>query len=221
MNAININHIKALIVKDILLETRQKHAFYGVILYVVCTIFVIYLAMGKPENEVWNGLFWIVQLFACINAVAKSFLTENNNRMLYYYSISSAVNFIIAKLVFNLILITVVTSISVLAFIIFLDNPFEYLYKFLLIAYFGSAGLSLVFSFLAAIAAKAKQQAALMAIMGFPLIIPQILLLMKLSTTAFSNVVQEGYWQMLMLLIFLNIMVVALSIILFPFLWKD
>jgi ABC-type transport system involved in cytochrome c biogenesis permease component len=36
---------------------------------------------------------------------------------------------------------------------------------------------------------------ALMAIMGFPLIIPQLLLLMKISSTAFSSVVQSGWWQ--------------------------
>jgi heme exporter protein B len=85
----------------------------------------------------------------------------------------------------------------------------------------GGVSLSLVFTFLAAIAAKAQQQAALMAIMGFPLIIPQLLLLMKISSTAFSSVVQSGWWNMVFLLAGLDIMVIALAVILFPFLWKD
>jgi heme exporter protein B len=85
----------------------------------------------------------------------------------------------------------------------------------------GGCSISLVFTFLAAIAAKAQQQAALMAIMGFPIIIPQLLLLMKIATPAFSSVVQEGWWQMIGLLIVLDAMVVLLSFILFPFLWKD
>jgi heme exporter protein B len=89
------------------------------------------------------------------------------------------------------------------------------------ISFLGSIGLSLVFTFLAAIAAKAKQQASLMAIMGLPVIIPQLLLLMKISTVAFSKVVQEGLWQMVGLLVALDIMVVALAVILFTYLWKD
>jgi heme exporter protein B len=113
------------------------------------------------------------------------------------------------------------TALSLLIFIIFLENPFAYLYKFILISFLGSFGLCLVFTFLAAIAAKAKQQASLMAIMGLPIIIPQLLLLMKVSVVAFSSVVQEGLWQMAGLLIILDVMVIALSIILFPYLWKD
>ena len=113
------------------------------------------------------------------------------------------------------------SALCLLVFIIFLENPFVYISKFIFITFIGGIGLSLVFTFLAAIAAKAKQQASLMAIMGLPIIIPQILLLMKLSTVAFSSVIQEGFWQMTSLLILLDIMVIALSVILFPYLWKD
>ena len=78
-----------------------------------------------------------------------------------------------------------------------------------------------IFTFLAAIAAKAQQQAAMMAIMGFPNIIPQLLLLTKVSAAAFTSAIQNGWWQMVGLLAGLDIMVLALAVILFPFLWKD
>jgi heme exporter protein B len=89
------------------------------------------------------------------------------------------------------------------------------------LAVLGGVSLSVVFTFLAAIASKAQQQAALMAILGFPIIVPQLLLLMKIATIAFSSVIQAGLGQMILLLIALDVMVVVLSIILFPFLWKD
>ena len=66
--------IISLIKKDFLLETRQQYTLYGILLYVASTIFVVYLSMDRPEEKVWNGLFWVLQLFVCINAVAKSFL---------------------------------------------------------------------------------------------------------------------------------------------------
>ena len=219
--SLEIKQIAALVKKDLLLEFRQQHSFFGIVLYVFCTVFVVYLTMGSPEEMVWNGLFWIVQLFVCINAVTKSFAIDSNGRMLYYYSLSNPTNFIVAKLLYNAILMCVFSSISFLVFLLFLQNPFQYIFLFWLIALLGGVGLSFVFSFLSSIAAKAKQQAALMAIMGFPVIIPQLLLLMKISTIAFSNVVQSGLWQMIGLLFALNCLVIVLAYILFPFLWKD
>lgn len=204
-----------------MLETRQQYTFYGILLYVASTIFVVYLAMGEPEEKVWNALFWIIQLFVCVNAVAKSFLAENKGRMLYFYSIASATDFVIAKLLFNLVLMLMMSLMSLLIFTVLLGNPLQNILSFIGITVLGGASLSVVFTFLAAIAAKAQQQAALMAIMGFPLIIPQLLLLMKISNIAFAPVVQNGLWQMVALLLGLDIMVVALAIILFPFLWKD
>ncbi len=220
-NSFHANKIVALIKKDLLLELRQQYTLYGILLYIASTIFVIYLSMGQPESQVWNGLFWITQLFVCINAVAKSFLQENRGRMLYFYSIAGAKDFIIAKLLFNLLLMVAMSLVSLAVFTLLLGNPINNLFKFLLITILGGAGLSLVFTFLAAIAAKAQQSAALMAIMGFPIIIPQILLLMKTSIPAFSAVIMEGWLQLVFLLTGLDVLIVALAVILFPFLWKD
>jgi heme exporter protein B len=213
--------ILSLIKKDILLETRQQHGFYGVLLYIASTSFVVYLSMGQPEDKVWNGLFWVLQLFVCINAVAKSFLQESRGRMLYFFSITGPIDFVLSKLIFNAILMLLMNGLSLAIFTLLLGNPITKMGTFMLVSFLGGISLSLVFTFLAAIAAKAQQQAAMMAIMGFPLIIPQLLLLMKISSAAFSSVIQAGWWEMVGLLAALDIMIIALAIILFPFLWKD
>ncbi len=177
--------------------------------------------MGQPEDDVWNGLFWIIQLFVCVNAIAKSFLQENRGRMLYFYSIAGPKDFVLAKLLFNSLLMLSLSMTSLVLFLVLMGNPLSKPLLFVGLACLGGVSLSLVFTFLAAIASKAQQQAALMAILGFPLIIPQILLLMKISSVAFSSVIQAGLGQMVLLLIGLDAMVIMLSIILFPFLWKD
>ncbi len=217
----NKSRILSLVQKDLLLETRQQYTLYGILLYVAATIFVVYLSMGQPEDKVWNGLFWIIQLFVCVNAVAKSFLQEGRGRMLYFYSIAGARDFVLAKLFFNAVLMIVMSILSLAVFGLLLGNPLENGLQFIFITCLGGVSLSLVFTFLAAIAAKAQQQSALMAIMGFPIIIPQLLLLMKISSSAFSSVIQAGWWQMVFVLIGFDIMVIALAVILFPFLWKD
>ncbi len=217
----SIKSITTLFKKDVLLEIRQQYSFYGILLYVSSTIFVLYLAMGRPEDEVWNGLFWMIQLFVCVNAVAKSFLQENRARMLYFYSIAGPRDFILSKLLFNALLMLVMSITSLLLFVFLMGNPLRQPLQFIGLATLGGVSLSVVFTFLAAIAAKAQQQSALMAILGFPIIIPQLLLLMKIATIAFSSVIQAGLGQMVLLLIGLDAMVVVLAIILFPFLWKD
>ena len=205
-----------------MLEIRQQYTFYGILLYIASTIFVLYLAMGQPEAAAWNGLFWMNLLFICINAVAKSFLQESRGRMLYYYSIAGALDFILAKLLYNVLLMLVMSLLSLLMFSFFLGSPFLNNLQFIGITVLGGVSISLVFTLLAAIAARANQNAALMAILGFPLIIPQLLLLVKISKTAFGEVFNEGALsQMVLLLSGLDVMVVFLSLILFPFLWKD
>ncbi len=203
-----------------MLEVRQQYSFYGILLYMCATVFVLFLAIEEPEKEVWNGLFWVIQLFICINAVAKSFLQESKGRMLYFYTICSPVHFVLAKLIFNSLLMFVMTACSLILFIALIGNPIVKLFPFFGIAFLGGFSLSIVFTFLAAIAAKAKQNAAIMAVLGFPLIVPQLMLLMKLSNAAFNlNLIIQS--NEILLLIALDLLVGLLSVILFPFLWKD
>ncbi len=216
----SINHIVTLLKKDLLLEIRQQYSFYGILLYVVATIFVLYMTIQEPEAKVWNGLFWVIQLFICINAVAKSFLQETRGRMLYFYSIVNPRDFVLAKLIFNSVLMLLMSFLSIILFTLFLGNPIQKLPQFIGLVLLGGWSFSLVFTFLSAIAAKAQQNAAIMAILGFPLIIPQIMLLMKLSNSVFSDKIAIAS-STLLLIIALDILVVLLSVILFPFLWKD
>ena len=201
---------------------RQQYSLYGVMLYVASTIFVLYLAIEDPNAATWNALFWITQLFVCINAVAKSFLQENKGRMLYFYSICHPAVFVMAKLLYNVVLMAILNLFNLIIFIALMGNPTVLVFQFIGISFLGGIGLSLVFTMLAAIASKAMQQASLMAILGFPIIIPQLLLLIRLSKMAFAEIFKPGAaMQIVLLLLALDLGIILLSVILFPFLWKD
>ncbi len=178
--------------------------------------------MGQPEASVWNGLFWMNLLFIGINAIAKSFLQEGKGRMLYYSSISGPVDFIFSKIIYNVLLMTFMCLVTLTLFRFFLGQPFTQAWRFWGCTILGGIGISLVFTFLAAITEKANQNAALMAILGFPIMIPQLLLLIRLSKSAFGEIFRDqAILQIVSLLIGLDIMIISLSIILYPFLWKD
>jgi heme exporter protein B len=178
------------------------------------------MAMDEPEAKVWNGLFWVIQLFICINAVAKSFMQESRGRMLYFYSISSPADFVLSKLLFNSVLMLLMSLLSLLLFTLFLGNPLQKALPFIGLALLGGWGLSLVFTFLSAIAAKAQQNAAILAVLGIPLIIPQIILLTSLSKAAFAPLLIIPPATVL-LLVALDALIILLAAILFPYLWKD
>lgn len=191
-------------------------------LYIASTVFVIYLTIDEPDAATWNALFWVMQLFIAINAVAKSFMQEAKTRMLYYYSITSPSLFILAKLAYNLVLMLAMCLINLVLFSAFMGNPTSAFFIFMGVAMLGAAGLSLVFTMLAAIASKAMQQASLMAILGFPLVIPQLLLLARLSKLAFAEVFNAGApLQLSLLLLLLDLLIAFMALILYPFLWKD
>jgi len=211
--------------KEIILELRQKYALNGILLYVFSTLYIIFIGFQKITPEAWITLYWIVILFASVNAGAKSFIQEGKGRLLYYYGISSPENIILSKLLYNCILIAVISVIAFIGFLVFFGNVVDKPWNFAIIMLLGSTGLAGVFTMVSAIASKARGSATLMTILSFPVIIPQLLLLIKLSRRAagmaISNINFDIGYKELIGLACINLIVVIVSFMLFPYLWRD
>ena len=211
----------SLVQKDLLLEWRQKHTLFGVLLYVGATVFIIYMMNGEPEAKVWNALFWLTQLFVAVNSVAKSFLQESAHRFRYYYTLVDPTSFLLAKMTYSILLMLLMSLISLILFSLLLNWPITQTGLFILICSLGSISLSTVFTFLSAIAARANQNSALMAILGFPLVTPMLMMLSNLALKAITPVYQPEWWHLGLSLLMLDGLVIVLGIILFPFLWQE
>lgn len=211
----------SLVRKDLLIEWRQKHTLFGVLLYVGSTVFVVYIMNGQPDAKVWNALFWLIQLFVAVNSVAKSFLQEPPARFRYYYTLVKPATFMLAKMLYSTILMVLMSLVSLVLFSVLLGWPLVQTGLFVAIATVGSISLSAVFTFLSAIAARAQQNAALMAILGFPLVTPMLMILSNLATKAIAPVYQPGWWMLAMVLLLLDVLIIILGVILFPFLWQE
>lgn len=211
----------SLVRKDLLIEWRQKHTLFGVLLYVGATVFVIYMMSGQPEAKTWNALFWLTQLFVAVNSVAKSFLQEHPNRFRYYFTLVKPATFLLAKMIYSIVLMLIMSLLSLFLFSVLLGWPLSQSLLFVIIASVGSLSLSTVFTFLSAIAARAQQNAALMAILGFPLVTPVLMMLSNLALKAISPVYQPGWWILALTLLALDALVILLGVILFPFLWQE
>ena len=203
------------------MEWRQKHTLYGVLLYVGATVFVVYMMSGQPEARTWNALFWLTQLFVAVNSVAKSFLQEHQDRFRYYYTLVKPTTFLLAKMTYSLALMCIMTLVSLLLYSIMLGWPLAQSGLFVAIAITGGISLSAVFTFLSAIAARAQQNSALMAILGFPLVTPILMILSKLAVKALEPVYMPNWWGLALVLLSLDVLIILLGIILFPFLWQE
>lgn len=218
-----------LLQKEILIEWRSKYAFNGVLLYVVSTVFVCYISFkltpgffgSAGYSIVWNVLFWIIMLFAAVNAIAKSFLSESKGRMLYYYSITSAGAVILSKIIYNGLLMLILSVLTLMVYLLFFINTIgDPLYYFIAVL-LGSISFSTVFTMVSAIASKAGNNSGLMAVLSFPVIIPVILVLIKLSKNAMDGIDRSFNYEHIILLCAINIIVIATSLLLFPYLWRD
>ncbi|MFT6880464.1 MAG: heme exporter protein B [Algoriphagus sp.] len=217
--------ILALLGKELTLEWRNKYAFSGMILYLVSTVFICYLSFRIKSNAlsppVWNTLFWIIILFTAINAISKSFSQESKNRQGYYYSLVSPEAVILSKLLYNFILMLLLAFIGFGIYILFLLNPVQNIPLYLLSLVLGALGFSGVLTLVAGIASKAENTGSLMALLSFPIIIPMLLMLMRLSKNAMDGLAFSVSKDEIMTLFGIDIIVIALSFILFPYLWKS
>lgn len=218
-----------LLKKEILLEWRSKYAFNGVLLYVVSTVFICYISFNlNPGFQkmqgyaiVWNILFWIIILFASVNAIAKSFMQESKARLLYYYSIASPQAIILSKTIYNIVLMSLLSALALVVYLLFFPNNVGDPLFYFLAVWIGSISFSTVFTMISAIASKAGNNGTLMAILSFPVIVPVILVLIRLSKSAMDGLERSAAYGDVGVLAAINIIVITTSLILFPFLWRD
>lgn len=216
-----IKEVKYLIGKEFLLEWRSKYALNGVVLYVVSTIFVCFLSFTALRGVTWNALFWIIMLFASINTVSKSFLQESKGRQLYIYTIASPLALIISKTIYNVFLMLLVTLIALAFYSLVFDYVPEDMGLYILATVLGSLSFSTIFTMVSAIASKAGNGGMLMSILSFPVIIPVIIMLIKLSKNAVDGLDRSVSLDEIATLLVINVLVAAFSLILFPYLWRD
>jgi len=220
--------ISLLIKKDLLLEWRMRYAIGGIVLYVVATVFVIYIILSSEKaTELvsyrwWSVLFWITMLFTAVNAIAKSFTQENKERLLYYYTLVRPQSVILSKMLYNMLLMLLLSVIGMVVFSLMLGTPVKNYPLFLLALLFGGSGLSFVLTLVSSIAAKADGNATLMAILSLPVMLPLIMVLQQFAGNAFFiNIQLADVLKEVAALAAFDVLLVAMSCILFPYLWRD
>jgi heme exporter protein B len=219
-----IKEIRVLVKKEIQMEWRQKYAIHGLLLYLASTIFVCYLSFKAKQQVInpitWNTLFWLIILFIAVNAIGKSFTQESKQRNLFYYSIVSPEAVIYSKIFYNALVMIGISFVGILFYSWVMGNPVGNLPLYLMSLLLGSIGFSATLTMVAGIAAQGENSATLMSVLSFPIIIPLLLLLLKLSKSAMDGISMQENWDEMATLASLDVIVIVLSGILFPYIWR-
>ena len=218
-----IREIGFLLQKEFTLEWRQKYAISGILLYVLSTVYIVYSSFTKLEPAIWNIQFWVIILFASVSAVVKSFQQESGQRQLYYYSLANPLAVLLSKMLYNTLLLLFLSILAYLALSLVAGNQVQQARPFALALLLGSLGFSITFTFVSAIASTASNSATLMAILSFPLIIPVLMTLIKMTAAAVTtaNPAAIDLREDLLTLVAIDLLLLGAALALFPFLWRD
>lgn len=204
------------------LEWKQKSALGSIFIYLLSTLFVVYLSVKRVVDiPTWNALFWLVILFAAANGVNRSFSSDSRGRMLYIHSLVSPEAFILSRVIYNAIIISILSLGCIIFYTLFLENPIKNTGLFVLSTIIGSIGFSSILTLINAIAMHTKNSASMSVILGFPVILPLLMITLRLSKQAIDGLDFSVYGKFLLSAGLLDLIILVLALLLFPYLWRD
>lgn len=217
--------VLTLVHKEFLIDWRDKQAWSSIMLYVLSTVYVVYLAFQEIiDPEVWNALLWVILLFTGFNVVSRTYDQDKDGRGLYLYTLASPEQVILAKTIYSGLFMLLVGLFTALIFRFFLPFPTSRApdgLLFMSAIMLGSVGITTTLGLISAIAWKTGANSGMIAILGFPVIIPLLMAIIGYSEgiiSGFSWSLLNGYAFALALLILLG---TALGYILFPYIWRE
>ena len=186
-----------------------------------------YLRMGALNVEAWNSIFWIILLFIAITSVTKSFFQEKESRNFYYYYVVSPQAIILSKIIYNFLLLSVLSMVTVFIYLGVLRpsadniNFIQNLPFFILTVWLGATGFAGLLTLVSAIASKASKNGTLMPVLSFPILIPLLIILVKTSILSIEGADSAIILEKILSILLINVVVSAVSFLLFPYLWRS
>ncbi len=212
--------IRTLVWKEVQLDWRQKNPLVGILLYTVSTIYVVYLSFNQVMTpKEWSTTFWIIVMFIASGGLNRSFSQEYQRRVYYYFTVPAG-SLIGAKLFYSVLYLLVLTLTALLTYMILLPAPELNWGLFALNLLVAVVGIAASFTFIASISAHTGQGQNMLAILGFPVLLPVLFLAIG-NASALS---MGGEWadidRNLLILAAIDAIIISLSLILFPYTWR-
>ena len=216
-----MTQIWSLIRKDWMIEWRLKYALSGLLLYLITLVFVIVISFQQISGPVWNVLYWILFLFVGMNAVLKSYQQESGQRKFYFQQLIDPVTLLISKTLYNIVLLFLAALLIYLLLSVFIESPVQHYALFLGTVAAVSVSFGICLTFISIVANQAAESATLAVIIGFPVLLPVLITGVRMSAFTIGMSMGGEIEGDFTILFAIDLLLLGLSLWLFPFLWKD
>ncbi len=210
-----------LLLKELTTEWRERHSIGGVVLYVVSTVFVVYLAIIKVDPRVWNALLWIVILFASVNAANRSFVKERDRRALTYFQLAQPSSVLLSKMLYNSLLLTILALLAFGGFQLISEITIRRPAVFCMTLVLGASSFAVVLTFISGLASRARNAPTLMAILSFPILVPILMTVLKLSAYGIGMITDTAWKTDILVLLAIDGILISVGYLLFPYIWRE
>ena len=206
---------------ELQLDLKKPTVFASAVLQLAALALLSMLSQPKINTSMWNSLFWITLIVTTINGVSKSFTMVSRSRWIYWNQLASPLSIYWSKVLYGWFTMLLFTVLNLTFFGWFLGIPVQHIFPYTLILLLVTGGVSTIYTFIGAVSSKADGAGYLAPVLSLPVILPLILVGISASKKALNPVLVSSIYKDVMLLGGLNFMIIVLTGILFPFLWKD
>jgi heme exporter protein B len=220
-----VDAVVALIKKDLIDEYRTRFAVTSIILFALTTLVMVSFSTGAfvLDAGLHAAFLWIIIFFSSMSALARSFIKEEEQGTAKVLKMSTTPEVIfIAKLLFNLILLTGLFVVLYPLYLVLMNPPAagnNLLVIFILVL--GTSCLAGTTTILAAIVSQAGSKYTLLPIIAFPVLLPVLLTAIRGTSLALAGTTFSVVLPDLIFLISFLVIIITVSLLLFPFVWED
>jgi heme exporter protein B len=194
-------------------------------MFVITTISIILFAIGNesPSVEVLAGMLWVVIFFSAMSGMSRSFVSEEERgTVMTLHLIATPASVYFGKLVFNLVLLLSMNIITVILYLLVIPNFIVQSFSiFIVTLILGTLGLASAATIIAAIIAKSNTKGTLYPVLSFPILLPLLLTVISATKMAIEGMVFSAAIGEFRILISYTVVIIAVSYLLFDYVWKD
>lgn len=212
--------MRSLLLKDIMTELRYPQFLVGVLFFQFLLVLIFYMFQeGALDMRWWSNLFWVNVLIASISLTLKNFMAESRLAYAYYYQLTDPLTIFISKAIYNWVLICLVCLMNLALFSSFFDPNPQSVGTIILITLIGSLGISAAMTMVSFIASFGQHAGMLINVLVIPILIPLMLISIAITRDVGMGVRQDWLGD-LRVLLGVVMLIMAMTIALFPYLWR-
>ena len=215
----------AVLDKEIRMELRSKQGIASLLLFVLSSTFLFWLAVQKTviSDDVIASLMWMIILFAAALGLGRTFQSEEEGGTVLLLRMNVRNSSVYAgKLVFNFLLLLLVGLLATLAVAFLLPASIYSPTMLATTLVLGTLALAGATTLLSAINARVSGNTLLLPILLFPLLAPLLISAVNITQAAMvANTAWSTVTEPVMVLISYAGVAITSSVLLFDSVWSD